>query len=493
MTGGMMQRRIIRVMVLVSMILSTMCTAVLAEPPVPGGGGSTAEDAVPAPADISLQSVAAHTSALSATGRICFYSFWDGEIYAINADGSDLIRLTSNQFPDEHPSWSPDMRRIVFCSKRDGDYEIYTMNADGSDQKQVTFNSAWDLTPSWSPDGKKIVFQSDRDGDTEIFVMNSDGSNVVQLTNNTYYDGMPTWSPDGQYIAFISSPEGADLYRMNANGTGVTRLTYYTTYTDPKDPHWSPDSLTITFWDYNLQYVHTISITGTHPVTLTQGYHPSPVYSPDGQYIAFTRMDDSITLMRSNGSELTKLTNGLNGWPDLSPDWVKSQYWVMLPVVTKDDSPSNPLPIINGHFEFGHIAWTEYSSSSRMIINRVLPPGKTAHSGDWAVWLGGLDSDYSYIQQTVFIPAGFSYLVYYHWIASTDACGFDYGVVFVNGTLVDQYNLCNSTNTGGWAVHAVNLSAYINQTVTLKIVASTDSTQQSTLFVDDVSLQAAAP
>ncbi len=116
--------------------------------------------------------------------KIAFNSDRDGdeEIYIMNADGTNVKKLTSNTVPDMHPSWSPDCKKIVFGSARDGDPEIYIMNADGTNVKKLTSNSAMDFSPDWSPDGSKIAFNSDRDGDLEIYVMNADGTNVKKLT-----------------------------------------------------------------------------------------------------------------------------------------------------------------------------------------------------------------------------------------------------------------------------------------------------------------------
>jgi len=87
-------------------------------------------------------------------------------------------RVIDNQFPH----WSPDGRQIVFTSDRDGDPEIYVVNADGSDLRRLTSVPGRDAHPSFSRDGKRIVFQSPRDGgDTNVYVMNLDGSGQTRL------------------------------------------------------------------------------------------------------------------------------------------------------------------------------------------------------------------------------------------------------------------------------------------------------------------------
>ena len=120
------------------------------------------------------------------------------------------------------------------------------------------------------------------------------------------------------------------------------------------------------------------------------------------------------------------------------------------------------------------------------------PAGVTPHSGSWAAWLGGDNDETAYIQQQVTISAGAPYLTYYHWIASADFCGYDFGEVLINGSPIDYYDLCTSTTTGGWVKHSLDLSAYAGQSVTLQIGVETDFSDNSNLFVDDVSFQGSA-
>ena len=98
------------------------------------------------------------------------------DIYVMNADGSNQIRLTKSGGYDYQPgrlaevkhygpSWSPDGTQIVFASDRESDSyikDIYVMNADGSNQIRLTESGGYE--PSWSPDGTQIVFASDRIG-----------------------------------------------------------------------------------------------------------------------------------------------------------------------------------------------------------------------------------------------------------------------------------------------------------------------------------------
>src|SRR5581483_3869163 len=111
-----------------------------------------------------------------------------------------LLRLTNNPADDWQPDISPDGSKIVFVSNRDGKGEIYIMDADGSNQRNLTNNPANDDSPAWSPDGSMIAFQSDREGTVCIYIMNADGSNVRRVTTNP--GARADWSHDGKRIAF---------------------------------------------------------------------------------------------------------------------------------------------------------------------------------------------------------------------------------------------------------------------------------------------------
>jgi serine protease len=159
-----------------------------------------------------------------------------------------------------------------------------------------------------------------------------------------------------------------------------------------------------------------------------------------------------------------------------------------IPYISYNGVAVEPGTIGNGDFEAGATVWSEYSSHGWNIIlsGGSLPSGVTPHGGTYAAWLGGGDSEVSYIQQQVDVPSSTPYLEYYHWISSTDYCGYDYASVRINGGIVQSYDLCSSQATGGWVRHTVNLSAYAGQSVTLQIRAETDTSLSSSLYVDDV-------
>jgi len=163
-------------------------------------------------------------------GKIVFAREPDGvngwDIYVMDADGTNIERITSVIGHNLYPAWSNDSSKIAFESVRDGNSEIYIMNSNGSGQTRLTNQSQNDLHADWSPDGTKIAFSSERDGNREIYVMESDGSNQTRLTSQSAFDDYPTWSPDGSSIAFASQRDGnMEIYVMNSDGSDQTRIT----------------------------------------------------------------------------------------------------------------------------------------------------------------------------------------------------------------------------------------------------------------------------
>lgn len=159
--------------------------------------------------------------------RFATFGSWNNtEIVVMNADGSGIIRLTTNPATDTNPAWSPDGTKIAFVSSRFGNSEILVMNADGSGAPtRLTNNAALDRNPSWSPDGTKIAFETNRDGNFEIYSINADGSgSPMRLTNDAVTDTEPSWGANGRILFTSNRSNGNRIFVMNADGSGVTDL-----------------------------------------------------------------------------------------------------------------------------------------------------------------------------------------------------------------------------------------------------------------------------
>jgi len=98
----------------------------------------------------------------------------------------------------------PDGARIAFHSRRQGVNRIFIMNADGSDIRRLSEGSEMDGVPCWSPDGQWIAFQSGHNPHEDIYAIRPDGSALTRLTRDEGDDWAPDWSPDGRTIAFTN-------------------------------------------------------------------------------------------------------------------------------------------------------------------------------------------------------------------------------------------------------------------------------------------------
>ena len=122
-----------------------------------------------------------------------------------NADNQP-IRRNGSPILGSAPAWLPD-GRVLYAGCVGDACGIILMDADGTNAQQIIPGSA-ETNPEASPDGRRIVFMSQRDGNWEVYIANLDGSGLTRLTNHPANDGLPTWSPDGRYLAFVSDRDG---------------------------------------------------------------------------------------------------------------------------------------------------------------------------------------------------------------------------------------------------------------------------------------------
>jgi Tol biopolymer transport system component len=178
------------------------------------------------------------------------------EIFMENGNGTNPVQLTDTPAMELSVRLSPDKTKILFTSKRDGDYEIYIMDIDGSDVFQVTSNNFIDSRPYWSPDGTQIVYAANERSYFEIYRIDVDGTDKIRLSNYTssFNSYEPAWAPDGSMIVYVLSDTGPlglrnRLYRMNPNGTNHQILAEWYECSYYGDLIWSEDSRYLTY-DY---------------------------------------------------------------------------------------------------------------------------------------------------------------------------------------------------------------------------------------------------
>jgi Tol biopolymer transport system component len=179
-------------------------------------------------------------------------------IYRANADGTNLRPLFPKKVGpgietgyNAEATVSPDGKRIIFTSTRDGDLDLYSMKLDGTGLKRVTNKLGYDGGAFFSPDSKMIVWRAHypsleeekadyvkllkqhlvRPTTLELWVAKADGSDARQITRNGAANFAPFFTPDGQRIIFSSNLDDPrrrkfELYTIGIDGQGLERITY---------------------------------------------------------------------------------------------------------------------------------------------------------------------------------------------------------------------------------------------------------------------------
>jgi Tol biopolymer transport system component len=274
-------------------------------------------------------------------GRIAFVTARGGccNISTMDPHGSDVLQLTNvaSGTAAFDPFWSPDGRRIVFDIQRFSSTfqsQIWVMNADGSDQRRLLPDPFFvDYFPSYSPDGTQIVFNRCRPDFSAcaIYRMNANGSGLTAITpfEVSVLDIAPVYSPDGSTIAFNGNGRGGvrlAVYLMNSDGSNVRRLTPPSF--GGQAPDWSPDGSRIVFSAHccGLRQPAAIWVINTDKTGLQQLTYPgrrhdfSPSFAPAGNKIAFERDSSdfsrfAVWIMNPNGTGATKVRGKEDGEP----------------------------------------------------------------------------------------------------------------------------------------------------------------------------------
>lgn len=258
------------------------------------------------------------------------------QIYLMNADGSNVKMISSGEGRTTCSYFLKGGKRILYASTFQGgkdcppnpdfskgyvwaiypEYDIYTAKRDGTDIKKLTDTKGYDAEATVSPDGKKIIFTSERDGDLELYSMDANGKNLKRLTNEVGYDGGAFYSPDSKQIVYRAShpkteaetkrykellaqhlivPTTFEVWTMNHDGSNKRQVTKLNTASFA--PFFTPDGKRIIFCtnyfatdqrkrNFDLAVIN-VDGTGLERITFNETFDGFPMFSPDGKRIVF--------------------------------------------------------------------------------------------------------------------------------------------------------------------------------------------------------------
>ena len=258
------------------------------------------------------------------------------QIYSMNIDGSNLKMVSNGEGRTTCSYFFKGGKKVLYASTFGGskecpppvdlskgyvwaiypEYEIYTSTPDGKNIKKLTDSNGYDAEATISPDGKKIIFTSERDGDLELYSMDTDGKNIKRLTNEPGYDGGAFYSPDNKMIVYRGShptdpkiverdkqllkqhlivPLTFEVWTMNADGSNKKQITKLNAASFA--PFFTPDGKRIIFCtnyfatderkrNFDLALIN-VDGTGLERVTYNESFDGFPMFSPDGKKLVF--------------------------------------------------------------------------------------------------------------------------------------------------------------------------------------------------------------
>ncbi|MGE5106741.1 MAG: TolB family protein [Sphingobacteriales bacterium] len=234
---------------------------------------------------------------------------------AIMKDGKHIIYASTHLGADTCPP-VPDRKKYgnKYIWPLYDSYDIFMAGMNGKIVKQLTHSKGYDAEATLSPDGKKMIYTSDKDGDIDLYIMDLKTGKEKRITNTLGYDGGAWFSPDGKKIIWraghpttdeeikeykallaenLVAPTRMEVYVANADGTNVRQVTNYGQANWA--PAYLPDSKRIIFasnheykrgFPFNLYTINEDG-SGLQKISRDKGFDAFPMFSPDGKKIIF--------------------------------------------------------------------------------------------------------------------------------------------------------------------------------------------------------------
>ncbi len=251
-------------------------------------------------------------------------------IALMDYDGSNHEYLTDGKNIAITPRFSPDGKKIAYLSFSNKKPTVYLLDLNTKKEKALGNFSGMSFAPRFSSDGEKIIFSLTKKGASNIFIQKLSNNEIIQITNNRHINTSPSFSPDNKWIVFSSDRAGKQNLYIKRNNGDTSKKAKRISYGEGSyaTPVWSPrgDYIAFTKTYRNEFFIGLIKKDGSGERIISTGYlTESPSWSPNGRTLIFNKVFKSNNKLVSSiftidiTGNLEKKLNTISEASD--PDW----------------------------------------------------------------------------------------------------------------------------------------------------------------------------